>query len=314
MIIKKYNSSFHEIWNTFIKNNLFGTVYHLREFIEYHPEDRFIEHSILIYNEDILICILPCCEKNNKYFSYSGTTYGGPVIHKDWGVLNKMEILINVIFEYYSNKIEFRLANDIYFNSNNIQILYFLLSQKLKMRPELSWYINSSDDFINKILNKRNKKYLEKMIINDNIKCFITTDENDYKKFYNILKINLNKNHFTEPTHTVDEFLDIKKRIKEYVYLFIVQENQNILGGVFTIRVTENCLYTFYISRNINYNTCATIYAMYCISLFAKENNINYVDYGISTENNAKEINYGLSDYKHITLGGIPNYRFLFLQ
>ena len=79
-----------------------------------------------------------------------------------------MKIIIDKIFEYYENKIEFRLANDIYF-SEEIKLLYFLLSQKLHMIPELSWYIKSEDCFITKIKNKRNKQYLTKMIKNDKL-------------------------------------------------------------------------------------------------------------------------------------------------
>ena len=310
--IKKYNNNLKNEWNNFVKNNKFYTIYHLRNFLDYHPITKFQDCSIIIYHYDIIISVLPCCKNNNKYFSYTGSTYGGPIIHNEWITIDKMKIIIDMIFEYYENKIEFRLANDIYF-SEEIKLLYFLLSQKLHMIPELSWYIKSEDCFITKIKNKRNKQYLTKMIKDDNIKCLITNDKNDYINFYNILKINLNKNHNTNPTHTLEEFLDIKERIKDYIYLFIVKEQEQILGGVFTIKVTDKCLYTFYITKNIEYNTCAVIYAMYTISLFAKENNIKYVDYGISTENYGKDINIGLSDYKQNTLGGLASSRYLFL-
>lgn len=310
--IIRYNNNLKHNWDNFVINNTFGTVYHLRNFLEYHPENRFEDHSILIYSNNILVCILPCCKNNDIYFSYKGTTYGGPVIHNDWLSIDKMKLIIDKIFEYYNNKIEFRLANDIYF-SDHIKLLYFLLSQKLNIIPELSWHIKSNDDFITQINNKRNKKYLKKMINDNNINCFITNNKNDYINFYNILKINLNKNHYTNPTHTLEEFLDIKERIKDYIYLFIVKQEEKILGGVFVIKVTNKCLYTFYISRNIEYNTSAIIYAMYTISLFAKENNIQYIDYGISTEKCGKNINIGLSEYKQNTLGGIPSSRYLFL-
>ena len=151
------------------------------------------------------------------------------------------------------------------------------------------------------------------MINNNDIICNITDSIQDYKDFYYILKENLNKNHNTNPTHTLDEFIDLKKRLNNNQLLFLVKDNEKLLGGVFVIKVTDKCLYTFYITRNIEYNTCAVIYAMYSISIFAKDNNIKYVDYGISTENCGHDINMGLSDYKQNSLGGIPNSRYLFL-
>jgi hypothetical protein len=133
--IVKYSKECIDIWDNFVKNELFGTVYHTRQFINYHPENRFIDESILIYNENKkLITVLPCCKRENKYFSYSGATYGGPIISKKYYKFKYVKIIIDNIFEYYDNKVEFRLANDIYFKES-CHMLYFLLGQKTIIYP-----------------------------------------------------------------------------------------------------------------------------------------------------------------------------------
>jgi len=315
--IKKYYDSDELVWDDFVDKECFGTIYHTRKFINYHPINRFEDHSILLYDKEIIVCVLPCCKKDDNYFSYTGTTYGGPVISKKYIDIEKLSVIIDSIFNYYENKINFRLANDIYFDES-IHILYYLLSRKLKMVPELSWYINTKDDFISKIKNKRNKKYLMNVINNSKLKCTITNDEEDYKQFYNILQKNLLTTHNSKPTHTLEEFIKLKNNILcDNSFLILCKDDQNlILGGVYVIKATKQCWYTFYISRNIDvkYRNISIIYIMYIISLLSNKENIKYIDYGISTENIGKTINLGLSEYKQESLGGISNYRINFIN
>jgi hypothetical protein len=312
--IVKYIDSKLELWNEFVKNAVFATIYHSRDFINYHPKDRFEDNSILIYNDETLICVMPCCKKGEKYFSYTGATYGGPVFLKDYVKLKYMKIIIDKIFEYYDNKIEFRIANDIYFE-DSIYKLYYLLSQKNKIYLELSWYIKTNDDFIKNILHKRNKNSLIKSLKNTNIYCKVFEDDIDYENFYRILEKNLNINHNSKPTHSLEEFLKIKNILKDKQKLYLVKDKDKILGGVYVIKVTNQCWYTFYISRNIDLDkiNMSVMYLMYTISNDAKNENIKYVDYGISTEDCGKLLNDGLSDFKESSLGGISNYRYLFL-
>jgi len=312
--IIKYDHSYFEIWDTFLKDALFSTVYHTRNFISYHPEDRFKDESILIYNENELICVLPCCKKGDNYFSYTGSTYGGPAISKKYSKIKYMQIIINKIFEYYDNKIEFRLANDIYFKES-IYTLYYLLGQKNRIYTELSWYINTDDIFIDNISHKRNKNSFIKTLKNKDIICDYFNNDEDYIKFYDILKKNLNTNHNSNPTHCLEEFLKIKDLLKDKQKLYLVKNKDNILGGVYVIKVTNQCYYTFYISRNIDLDKSdmSIIYLMYKISEDAKKENIKYIDYGITTEEYGKIINNGLSNYKESSLGGKSNYRYLFL-
>ena len=318
LLITKYEDKYEDIWNDFVFNGIFGTIYHTRKFINYHPKDRFIDTSILIYHKEILICVLPCCKSNNceKNFSYMGATYGGPVFNKKYIKINYMKIIIDNIFDYYNDNIEFRIANNIYFGES-IFNLYYLLSNKLRIKPELSWYIETKNKFIDNIKNKRNKSYLLKFMNNTDFRCLSTNNNDDYINYYKILKQNLDIRFKTKPTHTLDEFLSIKNILNEKQSLYIVKNKENIiLGGVYVIKVTDNCWYTFYISRNIDYTeqNMSILYLMNNISKDALNEGVTYIDYGISTENKGELLNMGLSSYKEDSLGGIPNSRFLFIK
>lgn len=316
MEILKYNDEqYYQLWDDFVLNkSLNGTIYHTRLFLSYHG-DRFIDTSILIKFNEELVCVVPCCKIGEKYFSHKGATYGGPVLTSKKLSVNKVEKIVEEIFKFYDNNFECRLANDIYF-PEQIHLLYYLIGRRLNVKLELSWYIDTNEDFIKKITNKRNKKYLEKMKNNSNYKFISSDDIQDYRDYYDILKKNLNTNHSTNPTHSLEEFVLLKNLLTNKQELFLVKNENYIIGGVFVIKVTSYCWYTFYISRNIDVSGSgiSIMYLMSEISKIANKNNVKYLDYGISTENSGEIINNGLSEFKNESLVGKPNYRYLLLQ
>ena len=314
MIIKKYEDKLKNEWEIFINNeSINGTIYHTRNFLDYHPKDRFIDTSILIYEKNNLICVVPCCKNGEYYFSHLGTTYGGPVFCKKSFSIDKMKILIDLILDYYDNKFECRLANNFYFDKDIFHI-YYLLSQKLKMKLELSWYINlEKTNILKNIKNKYNKKKINQ-IIHDNDLQFIKNDE--YNNFYKILYQNLYEKHSITPTHTFKELIELKNRLKNKQKLFLIKKNNIIYSGVFVIEVTKQCWYTFYITRNIKIKDSG-IYLIYLMSKICEEakcRNIKYLDFGITTEKKGDNLNLGLSKFKQDSLSSMSNSRYLFVK
>jgi hypothetical protein len=310
--IVKYNEKYIKLWDEFVDNGVLGTIFHKRSFLNYHPKDRFLDESIMIYNNDELICVLPCCKKGEIVFSHSGASYGGPVFKKKFYKLKYINPLINMIFEYFNNKIEFRIASTIYFNES-LSILNYILSKKLTLNLELSWYSKVGENFIENIRNKSNKKKLQKKIKN-NSEFLVTNEINDYKKYYNILENMLGKNHNTKPTHTLEEFLLLKEILNNEHKLYLSKKDEIIRAGVFVIKVTKHTWYCFYICRNIEIADSSTdlIYLMYQILKDMEYLNLKYLDYGISTEDGGQHINYGLSEFKENSFGGYSDYRYLF--
>lgn len=311
MIIKEYDIQYNDQWDKFVTNCINSTIYQTRKFINYHPIDKFIDKSIMIYDNNILICVIPVCKNGDKYFSHLGTTYGGPVIKEEYFKIDKLKEIIDLIFNYYDNKLEMRIANDIYFNNSQSSLIY-LLQTKLNLKLELSWYINNFN--IDNINNKFNKRHLIKVKKDNNNNVYITNDLNDYIDFYNILKNTLNIKHNTNPTHTFEEFLLIKDILQEKQKLCIVKNNNIIIAGIYFIEVTPNKYYSFYITKNYecdkNFSSSCLLYIIdYFITIIKPD----ILDFGITTENKGSELNMGLSVFKQDSMTGISDYRYLFL-
>lgn len=312
--IKKFLKDNENEWETFVKQAANGTIYHTRQFLNHH-KDKFIDESIMIYHNDILVCVLPCCQDGELYFSHKGSTYGGPIFSsKLFYKVEKMKEIIEQILAYYNHNIQFRIANSIYHYESDSLLLY-LLQQHLNLHLELSWFIQKEDNLIEKIQNKRNKERYLKFIQNKNIQCISSHSTNDnYILFYSLLSFNLLKKFNTKPTHdTLENFLFFKDSIPKHHSLYIVCDDSTIYGGVFVVKVTNKCWYTFYITHNDSIkNNPSIFYIMNNIQEDARRENVKYIDYGLTTENQGKCLNMGLSKFKQESLCGTPSYRYLF--
>lgn len=91
--VKRYTPENHQTWNEFVKQSRQGTFLFDRNYMDYH-QDRFHDHSLMIYYKDKLYALLPANEvvsaSGNKVgsdsdieislkelVSHQGLTYGG---------------------------------------------------------------------------------------------------------------------------------------------------------------------------------------------------------------------------------------------
>ena len=71
--INRYTISHEKQWNEFVDLGNNGTIFHLRTFFKYHPEDRFRDHSLLVKKKGRLFSVFPAAEItiDNKVFLIS---------------------------------------------------------------------------------------------------------------------------------------------------------------------------------------------------------------------------------------------------
>ncbi len=76
IVIKHYTEKDKEEWNTFINTSKNSLFMFNRDYMDYHS-DRFMDHSLLFYEDNELIALLPMCEDGKCLVSHGGLTYGG---------------------------------------------------------------------------------------------------------------------------------------------------------------------------------------------------------------------------------------------
>ena len=70
-IVRHYTSKDFAIWNAFSSTAKNATFLFHRDFMEYH-QDRFQDFSLLVFEEDKLVSILPANRVGDTVFSHQG--------------------------------------------------------------------------------------------------------------------------------------------------------------------------------------------------------------------------------------------------
>ena len=76
--VKKYTENDYAIWNDFIEHAKNATFLFHRDFMEYH-KDRFEDYSLLVFDGEKLVAVLPANKNGETLYSHQGLTYGGLV-------------------------------------------------------------------------------------------------------------------------------------------------------------------------------------------------------------------------------------------
>lgn len=294
LIIKKYENNMIKIWDNFVNNlSINGTIYHTQLFLSYH-NNKFEDSSILIYEKNKLIAVFPCCKDGINYYSHKGSTCGGIVILEKYYKLNKLIKIMEKIYDYYNSNLYIKLSEDIYFRKKfSNDLLNFVLSIKCKKYNDLSLYFNINKEDILDIFPKNDNKRLLKKFIknNDEIKFEITQNENEYIQYYKLLRKNLLEKNNVKPLHSLEEFLDLKKKINNKQFLFISKnKNNEILSGAYVFQINDYTLYTVYLMTNYEKENSQIFYLIYYLLLLCQQKNINILSLGACTKNGGREI------------------------
>src|SRR4051794_35212040 len=79
MRVEAYGPERRAEWNDFVARAKNGVFLFHRDYMEYHA-GRFHDASLLVFDDDALIALLPANVGERTYVSHGGLTYGGFII------------------------------------------------------------------------------------------------------------------------------------------------------------------------------------------------------------------------------------------
>ena len=153
--IYRYTDSDQSLWDDFVPNANNGTLFHLRSILSYHPNDRFLDHSLLVKKKDKLFSVFRAAEQEidgNRYLvSHPGSSVGSFVVNENLSIADSIDLVKSLIS--YSKKLKFdgiritlppnlyqrRLSNymDFSFLKNNFNYLKREISSILYLEKSL---------------------------------------------------------------------------------------------------------------------------------------------------------------------------------
>jgi len=240
--LKKYEQSDYKIWNEFIAQAKNATFLFHRDFMEYH-KDRFEDFSLLVYEDQKLISVLPANKVGETIHSHQGLTYGG-LVYSGKLKAEKVELILDEIISFLKeNAIEtfyYKPIPGFYFPEGNNEIDFFLFKRgaildrkemNLAVNLELSLQISKS-----KLKHFRRIEDLDLDLI----------EEKDFARFWDeILEPRLLEKFNAKPVHTKEEMAFLKKKFPENIRQYCVCQNDKIIAGI-TVFETENVVKSQY--------------------------------------------------------------------
>jgi hypothetical protein len=262
--------------------------------MEYHS-DRFEDFSLMIFQEDKLVCVLPANRVGATIYSHQGLTYGGLVFQTNIKLAYSIAIFRDILIYLNENQIDklnLKLIPSIYCNgfSEEIEYSLFLLKAQLIRRDCLS-VIN----LLNLIsFSKIRIRGVKKGSINN----LIIKEVNDFEEFWTkILIPNLEFKHNVKPAHNLDEISKLKKIFPKNIRQFNVYYKDEIIAGT-TIFESQNVAHAQYISGNESKLINGSLDYLYDNLIKVVYKDKKFIDFGISNEDQGKRLNNGLSYWK----------------
>ncbi len=292
--IKRYEANDYEQWNTFVSQAKNATFLFHRDFMEYH-QDRFEDFSLLAFENEKLIAILPANKVQNTVYSHQGLTYGGLIYDDKLKLTSIIEIFESVLSFLHSNNIEkvlIKLIPSIYHETPTEEINYalFLAEAKLIRRDSMSVIDLSKPYFI----SKTRKECIRRGIKNQ----LIIKEDLDFKAFWEeVLIPNLETKHQVKPVHTLEEITKLQQKFPNNIKHFNVYYKNKIVAGT-TVFVSKQVAHPQYVSGNTDKNELGSLDFLYHHLITNVFKDINFFDFGISNENDGKKLNKGLVFWK----------------
>ncbi|WP_395061944.1 GNAT family N-acetyltransferase [Flavobacterium sp.] len=292
--VRPYKPQDFILWNAFISIAKNATFLFNRDFMDYHS-DRFQDFSLMVFDKDKLIAVLPANRVDNAIYSHQGLTYGGLVLNSKAKLSSTLSIFESILAFLNDNSIDriiLKTMPNFYVDafSDELEYCLFIVKAKLNRRDSLSVIDLTKPYFITKTRTesiRRGKK--NNLIIKEELKFDLFWNE--------ILIPNLDKKHQVKPVHSLEEITLLQKRFPDNIRHFNVYHNDKIVAGT-TYFVTNNVAHGQYISGNSDKNELGSLDYLYHYLITEVFKDKKYFDFGISNEAQGTKINEGLLFWK----------------
>ena len=305
--IARYSSKNAEQWEEFVWSANNGTIFHTRQFLSYHPSERFVDHSLLFFKSGRLFALLPAvdftAEAQRTLISQRGASYGGFVI-KDTLSIREAFDLVDALIEYAKREsfdvIDMTPPPQIYLRRPSNYIDFALVQNGFDYRKREISSVIPLDFGRDEILTTFNEG--SRRAVRRGKKLGVAVRESDepreYERFYAILKKNLRLRHNVDPTHTFPELLKVKQLFPERIKLFAAYTPENdMAAGVVMFICNPRVVLAFYISHDEDYQQYRGVNCLFHdIIDWGIREKYGFLDFGIFTVD--EEPNWGLARFK----------------
>lgn len=292
MRIVCYSANLKNEWDAFVVEAKNSTFLFMRDYMDYHS-DRFVDKSLLFYDEDELCALLPAnyCSDDKTVVSHGGLTYGGFILSRKVKGSEVLE-LFRMALDWMKKELGaslfvYKPLPQIYSLIPSQEDLYslFRFGARLVSRS-LSSVINNNERLRFSTLRCRKIAKAAK-----NGVCYMQT--NDFVGYWRILSDVLMERHGCRPVHSLEEISLLHSRFPNNIKLYAAYKDGKMLAGC-VVYETVNVAHFQYIASSSIGKTLGALDGLFAYLFDKVYYDVEFIDFGISTENGGHFLNEGL--------------------
>lgn len=310
-MIQKYNESYREAWDRFVlQESCNGTFLQTRNFLDYHPEGRFIDYSLMFMKGNNIIAVIPANiiiqNGEKKIFSHLGSTFGGLIIGNNYKKISDIEEIFDELLLYLEKEkvvgISLKMTSNLYSNQNMDILDYFLQNRGFNDTLELGYYIDLEQrktEEIEETFNGSRRRGLRKALKNEMLFRKLESDE-DVENFYRVLCNNMKK-FDAKPIHSLNELIDFKNnRLQDIVTFYGVYNQYDLVAGSMVFEFgNRRVFHTQYLATDQSkLSLYPSEFLYYSLIKYAKAQGYKYLSFGTSTLDHGMILNRSLAQFK----------------
>jgi hypothetical protein len=295
---RRYAPADREAWDAFVRRSKNGVFLFERAYMEYHA-DRFTDSSLLFFDDDTLIALLPASVDGETLVSHGGLTYGGMVTDDTMKVPVMLEIFGRLVGHSRGagiTRIFYKPVPHIYHRLPAEEDLYALFRQDAKLfRRDVS-------STLTPVSRPRPSKGRKSSIKRGKTLGIIVERSTDFRAFMAIEEAHLLSKHQKKPVHSAEEIERLAQAFPENIKLFVALREGRTLGGIIVYE-TPLVAHAQYIAANEEGKETGALDVVIDRLIGSEYAEKRYFDFGISTTDGGRALDTGLIGNKE-SFGG----------
>ena len=305
VLVKRYESGDKKCWDEFVRQSKNGVFLFYRDYMEYHA-DRFNDFSLLFFQGEQLVAIMPANRVDDTVVSHGGLTFGGIVSGARMTTTLMLRVFAALIEDLRARgirKLIYKAIPHMYHRLPAEEDLYalFIHNAQLFRRDVSSTVVTGR-----KLPLTRSRRRVLCHAERDRLTVQRTQE---FSRFMAIAEANLQERHGVRPTHTAAEMQLLANLFPENIKLFTADRNGEMLGGVI-IYESEKVAHGQYRSATEEGMRLGAVDAIMDVLLNDVYKDKPYHDFGISTQDNGRILDAGLIQNKESYGGRATVYDF----
>jgi len=298
--IEKYHPGFQRLWNQFVLQSFNATFLHHRAYMDYHA-DRFPDHSLIFFQGNEPVALLPAHRMGSRLYAHNGLTYGGWLWKKIFRVAEMEEmagIAANFLKEAGVESLHIKEIPLFYWTYAGEQNRY-VYNRKGRHSDTLYYWVIDTRRPFDTLFNADRRRSLRKA----EKQPWKTEASDDWEGFWHLLEQSLSVRHGARPVHSLEEISMLAQRFPQQIKLFVVKEGERLLAGT-VVYLTGNVLRFQYTAGSTDAMLRPAIDMLARDVMQTYYSKVAFVDWGPS-ENPGGGPNEGLIYWKQ-SLGAVP--------